>query len=46
MQQQSDRADDVDRQINWFRSQNLLKGDVSAKAPIDTRYALPLTAID
>ena len=40
MQQQSDRADDVDR------SQNLLKGDVSAKAPIDTRYALPLTAID
>jgi NitT/TauT family transport system substrate-binding protein len=39
-------ADDVDRQINWFRSQNLLKGDVSAKALIDTRYALPLTAID
>jgi NitT/TauT family transport system substrate-binding protein len=39
-------ADDVDREINWFRSQNLLKGDVSAKALIDTRYALPLNGID
>jgi NitT/TauT family transport system substrate-binding protein len=39
-------AEDVDREISWFRSQNLLKGDVSAKALIDTRYALLLTAID
>ncbi len=39
-------ADDVDREINWFRSQNLLKGEISAKALIDARYALPLTAID
>jgi hypothetical protein len=39
-------AEDVDRQIAWFRSQNLLKGDVSAKELIDTRYALPLTSID
>jgi NitT/TauT family transport system substrate-binding protein len=39
-------AEDVDRQIAWFRSQNLLKGDVSAKELIDTRYALPLAGID
>jgi len=39
-------ADDVDREISWFRSQNLLKGDINAKALIDMRYALPLAAID
>jgi NitT/TauT family transport system substrate-binding protein len=39
-------AADVDREIAWFRSQNLVKGDVSAKELIDTRYALPLTSID
>jgi NitT/TauT family transport system substrate-binding protein len=37
---------DVDREIAWFRSQNLLKGDVSAKALIDSRYALPLNGIE
>jgi len=39
-------AADVDREIDWFRSQNLLKGDISAKALIDTPYSLPLAAID
>jgi NitT/TauT family transport system substrate-binding protein len=39
-------AADVDRQIAWFKSQGLLKGEVSAKELIDTRYALPLTTID
>ena len=35
-------AEDVDREIVWFKSQNLLRGNVSAKELIDTRYALPL----
>ncbi len=36
-------AADVARQIAWYKSQNLLKGDVDAKALIDARYALPMT---
>jgi hypothetical protein len=39
-------AADVDREIAWFKSQGLLKGEVSAKELIDARYALPLTSID
>ena len=31
-------------QIAWYKSQNLLKGDVKAEAIIDKRYALPLVA--
>lgn len=34
-----DRASIVD-QIDWYKSQNLLKGDVSADAIIDMRYAM------
>ncbi|HUK58913.1 MAG TPA: ABC transporter substrate-binding protein [Stellaceae bacterium] len=35
---------DVERQIDWYKSQNLLKGEVKADALIDGRYALPLVA--
>jgi NitT/TauT family transport system substrate-binding protein len=35
---------DIARQVAWYRSQNLLKGDASADAFIDSRYALPLVA--
>ncbi len=35
---------DVARQIAWYKSQNLLKGDARADALIDNRYALPLIA--
>ena len=37
-------AADVQHQIDWYKSQNLLKGDVKAEAIIDKRYALPLVA--
>jgi NitT/TauT family transport system substrate-binding protein len=33
-------AADVARQINWYKSQNLLKGDIKADSLIDNRYAL------
>ena len=36
---------DVARMIAWFKSQNLIKGDVKAEELIDARYALPLTVI-
>ncbi len=39
-------AADVDREIAWFKSQNLLKGEVSAKELMDMRYALPLNTLD
>ncbi len=35
---------DVARQIAWYKSQNLLKGEVKAEDLIDGRYALPLVA--
>ncbi len=35
---------DVARQIAWYKSQNLLKGDVRAEQLIDARYAIPLMA--
>lgn len=35
---------DVARQIAWYKSQNLLKGDVRAERLIDARYAIPLMA--
>jgi NitT/TauT family transport system substrate-binding protein len=35
---------DVARQIAWYKSQNLLKGEVKAEDLIDKRYALPLVA--
>jgi NitT/TauT family transport system substrate-binding protein len=35
---------DVARQIAWYKTQNLLKGDARAAALIDSRYALPLIA--
>jgi NitT/TauT family transport system substrate-binding protein len=35
---------DVARQIAWYKSQNLLKGNIDAKALIDGRYALPKIA--
>ena len=35
---------DVARQIAWYKSQNLLKGEVDTAQLIDSRYALPLVA--
>ena len=35
---------DIARQIAWYKSQNLLKGDVRAEELVDHRYALPLLA--
>lgn len=35
---------DIAHQIAWYKSQNLLKGDVKASELIDTRYALLLPA--
>jgi len=35
---------DVARQIAWYKSQNLLKGDIRAEELVDHRYALPLFA--
>ncbi|HUB96185.1 MAG TPA: ABC transporter substrate-binding protein [Stellaceae bacterium] len=35
---------DIARQMAWYRSQNLLRGDAKAEALIDSRYALPLVA--
>ncbi len=35
---------DVARQIAWYKSQNLLKGEVKAEELIDSRYAIPLLA--
>ena len=35
---------DVERQIAWYKSQNLLKGNVDAEQLIDSRFALPLVA--
>lgn len=35
---------DVARQIAWYKSQNLLKGDVKADALIDGRYAMMMPA--
>ncbi len=34
----------VARQIAWYKSQNLLKGEIDAKELIDSRYALPKIA--
>jgi NitT/TauT family transport system substrate-binding protein len=31
---------DIQRQIEWYKSQHLLKSEVKAKAIVDTRYAL------
>ena len=35
---------DIARQIAWYKSQNLLRGEVKAEDLIDSRYALPLVA--
>src|SRR5579862_6033655 len=35
-------ASDIARQITWYKSQNLLKGDVKAEELIDSRYAIAL----
>jgi NitT/TauT family transport system substrate-binding protein len=35
---------DIARQIAWYKSQNLLKGEVDPQQLIDSRYALPLLA--
>ncbi len=35
---------DIARQIEWYKAQNLLKGEVKAEDLIDPRYALPLVA--
>ncbi len=37
-------AADVARQIAWYKSQNLLKGEVKAEELIDSRYAIALPA--
>jgi NitT/TauT family transport system substrate-binding protein len=37
-------VDSVAHQIAWYKSQNLLKGDIDAKALIDNRYALAKVA--
>jgi NitT/TauT family transport system substrate-binding protein len=37
-------AADIRRQIAWYKSQNLLKGEVDPEQLIDSRYALPLVA--
>ena len=37
-------AADIARQIAWYKSQGLLKGEVKAEELIDTRYAMPVTA--
>lgn len=33
-------GDSVARQIAWYKSQNLLRGEVNASELIDSRYAL------
>jgi len=35
-------AADIAKQIAWYKSQNLLKGEVKAEDLIDSRYAIPL----
>jgi NitT/TauT family transport system substrate-binding protein len=35
-------AADIARQIDWYKSQNLLRGEVKAEELIDSRYAIPL----
>ena len=35
-------APDIAKQIAWYKSQNLLKGEVKAEELIDSRYAIPL----
>ncbi len=35
---------DIERQIDWYKAQNLLRGEVKAEDLIDPRYALPLVA--
>jgi NitT/TauT family transport system substrate-binding protein len=35
---------DIVHQIEWYKSQNLMKGDIKAADLIDPRYALPLVA--
>ncbi len=37
-------VDSVARQIAWYKSQNLLKGDINAEELIDSRYALSKVA--
>jgi NitT/TauT family transport system substrate-binding protein len=37
-------AADVAKQIAWYKSQNLLKGEVEATKLIDSRYATPMPA--
>jgi NitT/TauT family transport system substrate-binding protein len=37
-------ATSVARQIAWYKSQNLLKGEINAQELIDSRYALPKLA--
>lgn len=37
-------AADIAKQIAWYKSQNLLKGEVDAKKLIDSRYAIPVSA--
>ncbi len=35
---------DIERQIDWYKAQGFLKGEVKAEELIDKRYALPLVA--
>jgi NitT/TauT family transport system substrate-binding protein len=36
--------DDVKRQIDWYRGQNMVKGAVDADAVVDKRYVVPLSS--
>jgi hypothetical protein len=33
---------DVSRQIDWYKAQGMVKGDITAERLIDLRYASPL----
>ena len=33
---------DIDRQVAWYKAQNLVKGDLTGEQIIDFRYAIPL----
>lgn len=34
---------DIQRQIDWFKSQGMIKGELDASQAVDQRYAVPLT---
>ena len=35
---------DVGRQIDWYKAQGMVKGDITADKLVDTRYAVPLSS--